>query len=1304
MATLLLTAGAMAFGKSALVAGLGTVAGSLATAAAFTAAGVVGGMIDGALFGGSSATQKVAGPRLNSLDLMTSNEGAGVPRVDGRVRIGGEMIWSTRLEEVVETDTQRVQGGKGVGGGGSQKVETTTYSYFANFALALCEGPISHVGRIWLDGMPLDRSLYSPRVYHGTETQDPDPLILAKEGAAPAYRGIAYLVFERLPLEKFGNRIPQVAAEVFGPANDVEPMIRGFNVIPASTEWGYSPDVIKKVSRDDQGGIVETWAENANRYEERADFAVAMDDAKALVPNLETVSLAVAWFGDDLRAGSCKVEPRVEIATKSTHPHEWRVAGLTRADVPVVSWVDDRPAYGSSPSEYSVRRAIQDLAARGFRVMLHPFLLMDVPPGNGLPDPYGGAEQASFPWRGRITSTADGTAQARADVEAFFGAATAADFAIVDGEVRYIGDPADKGWRRFVLWLALVAREAGGVESIVVGSELRGIDALRDETGAYPGAEALAALIGDVRAIGGSTFVGYQADWSQWANHRPDDGSGDVFFHLDSVWMAGDFVGVSWYVPLADWRPGVDHLDYDPAGATTTYHLPYLKANAEGGEGFAWYYASEADRVAQVRTPIVDTAHGEDWVFRFKDLRSWWSSAHHNRPGGARSATPTAWVPQSRPIWLCEVGCPAIDLGANQPNVFVDPKSSESFAPYFSRGTRDDYMPRQYLRAMLEHFADPARNPPGMVDLARVYVWAWDARPWPEFPNLESTWADGPNWRRGHWWNGRAGSAPAADAIARRLARDYPDLPVPVDLSDCHGQADGYVARGPISFREWLQPWELAIRLDAIDRGGSIAFVSRAAARPVGAIAPEDMVDDADAPRFSAVRAALEGTPRAAVIRFADGDRDYQGAGVRVAYGDGAERGIAEAETPLVLDLERAASIAETWLRSVGDGRESLSCAIPPSFDAVGVGGLLTVALEEGDPRVYIVERATQGEARGLSLASFPEGALAPSGGVFRTAPKAFGPAVAEVRTIFADLPLPPDAGDDFVGYMAAHAKPWPGGVDVWRSPEAETGFALRETIARPASIGETLAPLPPGRLWVWSGEALEVRLFAGSPVSRPEVDVFAGANALAVEHPDGWEVIQFRDATFLGGGVWRLSPLLRGQRGTEHVRAGSLAAGARVVLLDGAIVQTPNTPGEVGRLFHWRTGPAGRDPFSSGFALAPYTVAGVGRRPFAPVHLRAIADGLGGFSASWVRRTRREGDRWPEDGDVPLAEVFERYRVEVRVGGDLAHAENVDAPAFVYPEDRATADGVSGLVEVRVAQVSETFGPGAFAAVSVNL
>ena len=129
-------------------------------------------------------TRYVEGPRLTALAGLTSTEGAAIPRVYGRARIGGEVIWTTRFEESVTITRSGSSGGKSLGSSTSR----ADYSYFANLAVGLCEGPVAQVRRIWADGREIDQTLYTIRLHHGTQDQAPDPLIVAKEGAdnAPA--------------------------------------------------------------------------------------------------------------------------------------------------------------------------------------------------------------------------------------------------------------------------------------------------------------------------------------------------------------------------------------------------------------------------------------------------------------------------------------------------------------------------------------------------------------------------------------------------------------------------------------------------------------------------------------------------------------------------------------------------------------------------------------------------------------------------------------------------------------------------------------------------------------------------------------------------------------------------------------------------------------------------------------------------------------------------------------------------------------------------------------------------------------
>ncbi len=393
------------------------------------------------------------------------------------------MIWATRFEEEAVYSATKPKGGKG----GLSKRKTSievSYRYSANVAIGLCEGPIAFVRRVWADGKPIDLTEVTMRVHLGTEEQEPDPLILAKQGTggAPAYRGLAYVMFERLALENFGNRLPQFSFEVVRPVHGLCRRIRAVNIIPGAGEYVYEPEIVSVA-----GALGASRLPNRTQLTHPTDWHASLDALQALCPNLAHVALVVTWFGNDLRAGECRITPRIEPDSADADPHPWSVAGLVRATAQPVSLVNGAPAFGGTPSDGSVVRAIRDLKARGIKVTLYPFVMMDVPNGNARPDPWTGApSQPVYPWRGRITcdpapgraGTADGTAEAGRQIGAFAGACTAAQFSTDGDRVLYAG-PADWSLSRLVLHAAALGRAAGGVDSLVIGSELVGLTRVR---------------------------------------------------------------------------------------------------------------------------------------------------------------------------------------------------------------------------------------------------------------------------------------------------------------------------------------------------------------------------------------------------------------------------------------------------------------------------------------------------------------------------------------------------------------------------------------------------------------------------------------------------------------------------------------------------------------------------------------------------------------------------------------------------------------------------------------------------------
>lgn len=235
----------------------------------------VGGMIGGAI--DPPKGPDIRGPRLSDLNVQTSSYGVVIPRVYGTVALTGNVFWIEN-NKLAEHEKTEEQGGKGGGGGAT----ATSYWYSATFALGLCEGPIVGVRRIWVSGKliydvgssDLGAQIYSmgalyeaayagifnglfgeskdtgPQqggksftLYTGSETQTANARMEATLGVGnvPAYRGLAYLVFEDFDLTDYGNSLmgAQIKVEVLT-ASDTNPdsQIVARSIAPASSPNG----------------------------------------------------------------------------------------------------------------------------------------------------------------------------------------------------------------------------------------------------------------------------------------------------------------------------------------------------------------------------------------------------------------------------------------------------------------------------------------------------------------------------------------------------------------------------------------------------------------------------------------------------------------------------------------------------------------------------------------------------------------------------------------------------------------------------------------------------------------------------------------------------------------------------------------------------------------------------------------------------------------------------------------------------------------------------------------------------------
>ncbi|MBI1236700.1 MAG: hypothetical protein GC188_08465 [Alphaproteobacteria bacterium] len=307
-------------------------------------------------------------------------------------------------------------------------------------------------------------------------------------------------------------------------------------------------------------------------------------------------------------------------------------------------------------------------------------------------------------------------------------------------------------------------------------------------------------------------------------------------------------------------------------------------------------------------------------------------------------------------------------------------------------------------------------------------------------------------------------------------------------------------------------------------------------------------------------------------------------------------------------------------------------------------------------------------------------------------------PPVQPVLNLIDLAPLPDERAARGGLLAAAYSDPWPGQVQIWSA--ADNDWQERHLLEVPAICGTIIsAPddLPEGR-WI-EHQPVMVELSGGQLASDSSSAVLAGGNRLAVQGPDRWFTLQFRDAELTGDRHYRLTGLLA-DSATDF---SGLQAGALFVLMDRAVKTLALQPHERDLALTFMALPAGVMPDESLHESLVATYRGRDVQPLPPAHLkmRRIAEG---FRLTWIRRARFGADDWVS-AEVPLGEDRERYLVEIQTNGSVRHSEEAEAAAL----DIAIADLESWIgsplpaFEVDVRQISARYGPGAASRLTIT-
>ena len=552
------------------------------------------------------------------------------------------------------------------------------------------------------------------------------------------------------------------------PLGRLEKMVRAVTLIPGTTEFGYEPATVVRLLGPGavRAGEPPRRARGVRCRRRARRTAGRVPEPRARRDRGRVVRQRSA------RGRIARCTPGVEFAIKQTHPARLVGRGRDARDARRSSRRSRAARHiGGTPSDDERDAPDPELNARGLKVTLYPFVMMDIPAGNDAARSLDRRRRRSRPIPGagaspairRPASPARPTAPPRRRRRSMRSSARRRRLGLSPHGAALRAARRRCGRRRCVpdrLGAARADARALGLR------RLSGGDAAGRRS--PPMSKAI---------LGDGTIVTYGADWTEYGAHVVDAGANEVRFPLDPLWASSaiDVVGIDYYAPLADWRDGAAHLDRQIADVDLRSRLSRRQSARRRGLRLVLRRrrgARRADAHAdhrRARQALGVPRQGylelvEQPALRARRRRRAWLARPPGCRRASRSGSPRSAARRStraRTSRAC----------------FPIRSRRKAALPYFSTGQRDDLIQRRILEAracgVRSGARRDAREQSGFVRLWRphdrpsaIHLWTWDARPYPVFPAALDVWSDGPNWETGHWLTGRLGGAPLDALVA----------------------------------------------------------------------------------------------------------------------------------------------------------------------------------------------------------------------------------------------------------------------------------------------------------------------------------------------------------------------------------------------------------------------------------------------------------------------------------------------------------------------------------------------------------
>lgn len=662
----------------------------------------------------------------------------------------------------------------------------------------------------------------------------------------------------------------------------------------------------------------------------------------------------------------------------------------------------------------------------------------------------------------------------------------------LSGTPEDISDFFKNQYNKFIEHYASIAKQTK-VEGFIIGSEFVELTKIRDEQGNYPAVIELVKLAKRIKLqLGEEVIVTYAADWSEYHSY-------DGWYNMDELWSSEyiDVVGIDAYFPLTDGpEPSFGYSAEDVMGGWSS------------GVGYDYFYDYSKSEPEKVKY--------NDSRYAWKNIEKWWSEAQIN-PGGSK----TKWQPKMKKIWFTEYGFPSMNGCTNEPNVFVDKGSIESKYPRYSNGEVSFLSQKIAIEGTLKKWQSSE-----MVE--KMFLWAWDARPFPYFPNLCDMWTDCHNWQTGHWIQGKLSQLNISDVLSDLLQKAGLKSDQ-FDTGGVKGLLSGYVINDQQPVRSIIKMLQSCYFFDVVEQGSKLKFVQKG--RGVTTVMPIGETVFSNNSKLVNI-SQLDLNNKVNIVYF---NRNF-GYPIDVKYAELPKQGTAiTVEIPLIMEEGEAQNIAEVLLYSSWQERNIYNFKLPIKYAWLVPSDVITILDGEKKHTVRIIKTKFESMSIQVSGVSYDRSIYKLSFPSTRSLMLKEYPPSHISKTIIEMIDLPHVKGNSASFTLISEEKNWKG---------ATLFISYNDKDYKP--IASTNKQSTYGYVMESTDEGLIVVLRFGKLLG------IIDSNSALI----GKEVIKFQNTELIDKNKYKLSNLIRGQEGTKDT------AGEKFVLLDDSIISFEVQPG----------------------------------------------------------------------------------------------------------------------------------------------